>query len=251
MRTLAEDWALAYRVAANQGQAFAVVADAQNEMLAASLRASLARYGFTQVDLQPEVTERPSQNPVADHRIRYGPDATDATRQAAQTMAARLAYFDYRLPTAIDVQAMAAANVVPDNTILVRLAGDATADPTLSVQGLYSGGKAARELSAAERQLFGDPARLIAAINGTLNWGFHEMPGNLWEWTADCWHSSYDNAPVDGGPWGEENGGDCSRRVVRGGGWNDRPRDLRSANRGRDTSDEASVGLGFRLARAL
>jgi len=168
VRTLAEDWALAYRVAANQGQAFAVVADAQNEMLAASLRASLARYGFTQVDLQPEVTERPSQNPVADHRIRYGPDATDATRQAAQTMAARLAYFDYRPPTAIDVQAMAAANVVPDNTILVRLAGDATADPTLSVQDLYSGGKAARELSAAERQLFGDPARLIAAINGTL-----------------------------------------------------------------------------------
>jgi len=39
------------------------------------------------------------------------------------------------------------------------------------------------------------------------NWGLHEMPGNLWEWTADCWHSSYDNAPVDGGPWGEENGG--------------------------------------------
>lgn|GEM_PF-3756221 len=131
VRTLAEDWALTYRVAANQGQAFAVVADAQNEMLAASLQASLARYGFTQVDLQPEVTERPSQNPVADHRIRYGPDATDATRQAAQTMAARLAYFDYRPPTAIDVQAMAAANVVPDNTILVRLAGDATADPTL------------------------------------------------------------------------------------------------------------------------
>jgi len=83
------------------------------------------------------------------------------------------------------------------------------------------------------------------------NWGLHEMPGNLWEWTADCWHSSYDNALVDGGPWGEENGGDCSRRVVCGGGWNDRPRDLRSANRGRDTSDEASVGLGFRFARAL
>ncbi|MEW8037628.1 MAG: SUMF1/EgtB/PvdO family nonheme iron enzyme [Candidatus Thiodiazotropha sp.] len=38
-------------------------------------------------------------------------------------------------------------------------------------------------------------------------------------------------------------------RVVRGGGWNNKPEHLRSANRNRNTTDEANNNLGFRLAR--
>ena len=57
--------------------------------------------------------------------------------------------------------------------------------------------------------------------------------------------------PIDGSAWDEENGGDCTRRVVRGGGWNFRLRFLRSAVRGWDTPDDAFNYVGFRLARAL
>ena len=79
----------------------------------------------------------------------------------------------------------------------------------------------------------------------------YDLSGNVWEWTADCWHDSYTGAPADGSAWQETGGGDCGRRVVRGGSWFYIPRDLRSADRGRDTPDEADVNLGFRVARAL
>nr|VFJ87615.1 MAG: Formylglycine-generating enzyme, required for sulfatase activity, contains SUMF1/FGE domain [Candidatus Kentron sp. LFY] len=81
--------------------------------------------------------------------------------------------------------------------------------------------------------------------------GLFDMVGNAWEWTADCWHENYQGAPVDGSTWGEENGGDCSGRVVRGGSWSSIPRSVRSAFRYRLTTLGASHNLGFRLARDL
>ena len=51
--------------------------------------------------------------------------------------------------------------------------------------------------------------------------GLHEVHGNVWEWTQDCWNDSYDGAPRDGRAWEQ---GNCSRRVLRGGSWYDVPR---------------------------
>nr|VFK56399.1 MAG: Formylglycine-generating enzyme, required for sulfatase activity, contains SUMF1/FGE domain [Candidatus Kentron sp. TUN] len=82
-------------------------------------------------------------------------------------------------------------------------------------------------------------------------WGLHEMHGNVWEWTADCWHYHYKNAPTDGRAWGKENDGYCSERVVRGGGWGSGPRSVRSAVRIWDWADVTSTDLGFRLVRVL
>jgi formylglycine-generating enzyme required for sulfatase activity len=31
--------------------------------------------------------------------------------------------------------------------------------------------------------------------------GLYEMQGNAWQWTADCYHDSYDGAPLDGSAW--------------------------------------------------
>ncbi len=79
--------------------------------------------------------------------------------------------------------------------------------------------------------------------------GLSDMLGNAWEWTADCWHQNYEGAPNDGSTW--DLGGDCALRVVRGGGWDNGPGYLRSANRDGFTADGANDNLGFRLARTL
>ena len=59
-------------------------------------------------------------------------------------------------------------------------------------------------------------------------WGLHDVHGNVWEWVEDCWHENYARAPRDGSAW--TTGGDCGRRVLRGGSWfYGNPRYLRSA----------------------
>jgi formylglycine-generating enzyme required for sulfatase activity len=82
--------------------------------------------------------------------------------------------------------------------------------------------------------------------------GLFDVLGNVWEWTDDCWHSNYSKEQKDGSQaWLEVDQGDCGRRVVRGGSWNDGPGDLRSADRNGSSTDEADGILGFRIARAL
>ena len=78
--------------------------------------------------------------------------------------------------------------------------------------------------------------------------GLHDMHGNVWEWVEDCWNGSYTGAPADGSAW---EGGNCSRRVLRGGSWSSSPWGLRSAYRLRIGSGGRSVNLGFRVARTL
>ncbi len=79
--------------------------------------------------------------------------------------------------------------------------------------------------------------------------GLHDTAGNVLEWVQDCWHENYTHAPTDGSAWLEAGGGDCSRRVIRGGSWNNLPQYLRSAYRFRNYSDLAYFYLGFRIAR--
>ncbi|MDB5985810.1 MAG: hypothetical protein JWR16_863 [Nevskia sp.] len=80
-------------------------------------------------------------------------------------------------------------------------------------------------------------------------WGLYDMLGNVWEWVEDCWHSDYSGAPTDGSAW--ISGGDCNKRVNRGGGWGNNPRALRVSNRDADPQDTRSDGMGFRVARNL
>jgi|CXWL01.1.fsa_nt_gi formylglycine-generating enzyme required for sulfatase activity len=81
--------------------------------------------------------------------------------------------------------------------------------------------------------------------------GLYDTAGNVWEWTQDCWHENYQNAPNNGSAWMDANGSVCGRRVVRGGSWYSDPQYLRSAFRGWNFADGASYYLGFRIARAF
>ena len=78
--------------------------------------------------------------------------------------------------------------------------------------------------------------------------GLHDMAGNVWQWVQDCYHDDYNGAPTDGSVW---TGGDCSRRIVRGGSSLIKPELLRSACRVGVTIDDRNTDLGFRVARTL
>ena len=78
------------------------------------------------------------------------------------------------------------------------------------------------------------------------SFGLYDMHGNVYEWCQDVWHDNYDEAPVDGSAW--VNGGNSSRRVVRGGSWFDFPRRCRSAVRSLYGSVESvNYDISFRL----
>jgi len=81
--------------------------------------------------------------------------------------------------------------------------------------------------------------------------GLYDMVGNVLEWTKDCVHKNYNDAPADGSAWLQANGGDCTNRILRGGSWDDTPAVLRSANRGRGASGTRNGDIGFRLGRTL
>ena len=78
--------------------------------------------------------------------------------------------------------------------------------------------------------------------------GLTDMGGNVWEWIEDCWNGDYRGAPADGSAWLR---GDCNRRVVRAGAFNNTPAFARSAFRFWEVGQLRSAFVGFRVARDL
>lgn len=79
-------------------------------------------------------------------------------------------------------------------------------------------------------------------------YGLHDLHGNVWEWTQDCWNSSHSGNTNDGRA---RTSGDCGYRVMKGGSWVNRPDDIRTAQRQRYTTDYRYDDYGFRIARTL
>ena len=111
---------------------------------------------------------------------------------------------------------------------------DATAKKTVDVFSSYA--------HCDDRQAHTAPVGSYLANS----FGLHDMIGNAWEWTQDCWNDSYTGAPENGDAWSE---GDCGRRVPRGGSWGFAPVDARSAYRGSNYAGLRSRFFGLRLAR--
>ena len=92
----------------------------------------------------------------------------------------------------------------------------------------------------------GAAAPACSKPNGNTEQGLCDMAGNVWEWTQDLHHGSYEGAPTDGSAWENPTG---SYRVLRGGSWISVAANARSAFRNYNDPGNRLADLGFRPAR--
>lgn len=100
--------------------------------------------------------------------------------------------------------------------------------------------------------VFTDNSDNRTAEVGTKNangFGLYDLSGNVSEWVEDCAHETYRQAPTDGSAWLDADGGECGKRVFRGGAWLGTPELLRTSNRLRYNADNRHNFLGFRLVQ--
>ena len=79
-------------------------------------------------------------------------------------------------------------------------------------------------------------------------YSLYDMAGNVWEWVADWYDTSYYSRSPHRNPQGPEKG---TVRVLRGGAWLLFPQFCRVAYRFRNSPDFRFNLIGFRLARPL
>ncbi len=79
------------------------------------------------------------------------------------------------------------------------------------------------------------------AANG---YGLYNMHGNAAEWVWD-WYDEYDTSATSN-PTGRSSG---NAKIIRGGGWNDHPKHIRSAYRGAQPADVGLYSIGVRPVR--
>jgi formylglycine-generating enzyme required for sulfatase activity/class 3 adenylate cyclase len=77
--------------------------------------------------------------------------------------------------------------------------------------------------------------------------GLYDMGGGVDQWVTDCWHKSYQAAPVDGSPWLDA---DCTSHVIRSGSWKNDPSYVRPASRDHYDTNVRYPTHGFRVAHS-
>ncbi|MEW6706194.1 MAG: SUMF1/EgtB/PvdO family nonheme iron enzyme [Pseudomonadota bacterium] len=147
----------------------------------------------------------------------------------------------YRLPSEAELEYAARAGTITARWWGDRISrGNAKYGPDVCPQQKNCGGVA-----------YGPGNSLYTVPVGSFPpnpFGLFDMLGNVWKWTADCWHTDYQGAPTDGSAWDEPG---CQRRVVRGGAWNDVPAFVRSAARSAFPSHLRRSQVGLRVVREM
>ncbi|WYL94702.1 MAG: formylglycine-generating enzyme family protein [Gloeotrichia echinulata IR180] len=106
---------------------------------------------------------------------------------------------------------------------------------------------------------------VVGSFGVANNFGLYDMHGNVWEWCLDDSHNDYEGATTDGSPWFDEMVTERSQSnknlyqkgqgaMLRGGSWDNLPRNCRSASRyvnDRAERDFHSYPYGFRVVCAL
>jgi len=77
--------------------------------------------------------------------------------------------------------------------------------------------------------------------------GLHDVIGNVLEWTQNCRYLNYAGAPEQGN---RRDGGDCSKRMVRGGSFRTYSNNLRVTRRTAYNPEARNDDLGFRVVRS-
>ncbi len=99
----------------------------------------------------------------------------------------------------------------------------------------------------------GDQAWTVPVASFDANpWGVYDMLGNGWEWVADCAAPDHAKLPADGSPQTAANGGDCTKRLTKGGAFHSRVWLARPATRGGgQAADNRPVASTIRIVRVL
>ncbi|NML31726.1 formylglycine-generating enzyme family protein [Paraburkholderia sp. G-4-1-8] len=117
---------------------------------------------------------------------------------------------------------------------------DANYGPDVCEQQTNCGGYA----QGADKWMYSSPVGSFPANP----FGLFDELGNVWQWTADCWHDDYTGAPGDGSAW---DAAACSRHVIRGGSWSNVPSFVRAASRAAVPTTVRRGYLGFRVVREM
>jgi formylglycine-generating enzyme required for sulfatase activity len=151
----------------------------------------------------------------------------------------------YRLPTEAEWEYAARAG-----SDKARFWGNSE-DATCQYANVFNAATRAKYKDVERKAFRCDDGFVETAPVGSLKpnkFGLYDMLGNVWEWVEDCWNGSYAGAPTDGSAW---KAGDCSKRVLRGGGWYYGPNNARSAKRLKSEPGRQGNDVGFRIARTL
>jgi formylglycine-generating enzyme required for sulfatase activity len=151
----------------------------------------------------------------------------------------------YRLPSEAEFEYAARAGgtaryaYTDDPAGLCRFANGA--DQSAKTAGLPS---EAPYMACSDGYAFTAPVGSFAANA----FGLHDLIGNVWEWTADCYADDYKSAGSDSAPRNEAT---CTARTVRGGDWFSTASSLRPAVRAKANADSHNDDIGFRVVRIL